>query len=151
MSRTRIKGKDISFTVEGVTYEGDTNSVLLVREAADTSTADGYVTFTDVAEASDGLVWKLNINAFQSTAQGSGSAKSLHTLVWEAAVDGDELDFVFKPHGNSTASTNQPHYSGTAVVAKGVYPPVGGAAGTTAFSWDYSFTVKDNALTKVIA
>lgn len=149
MARTRIKGKGLVFMFGGTAYECDLTSATLVREAADNNTADGVLTFCDVANASDGNVWKLNIEAVQSTDQGSGSAKSLHTLVWETASAGGDLAFIFKPHGNAAATTSQPHYTGSATVGVGAYPEIGGAAGNDSFTWSYSFTVKDNAVTKV--
>ena len=151
MSRTRIKGKGLVFTVAGVAYECDLTSAVLTKDTANKDTADGVKTFCDVSASSDGLVWKLNTEAIQSTDSGSGSAKSLHTLIWESAVAGAELAFIFKPMGNSAASASQPHYTGTAIVPAGGYPDVGGAAGNDSFTWSYSFEVKDNTVTKVVA
>lgn len=149
MARTRLKGKGLVFMFGNTAYECDLTSAVLIREAADNASTDGVLTFCDVANSSDGNVWKLNIEAIQSTDQGSGSAKSLHTLVWETASAGGDLGFIFKPHGNATASTSQPHYTGSATVAAGAYPEIGGAAGNDSFTWSYSFTVKDNNVTKV--
>ncbi len=149
MARTRIKGKGLTFLVAGVEYKCDLTSAELVREAADNNTADSVLTFCDVDNASDGNVWKLNIEAIQSTDQGSGSAKSLHTLVWETAATGGTLAFIYKPLGNVTATASMPHYSGSVDVAAGAYPPIGGEAGNDALKWDYSFVVTNNTVAKV--
>lgn len=149
MARNRIRGNSLSFNFAGVAYECDLTSAVLVREAADNNTADGVLTFCDVANASDGNVWKLNVTAVQSTDSGSGSAKSLHTLVWETASAGGDIAFLFKPNGNATATASQPHYSGSVTVTKGAYPEIGGDAGNDSFTWDYSFTVSNNTVTKV--
>jgi len=121
-------------------------------EAADTATADGIVTFCDATTAADGNVWQLQIEAIQSTDDGATTAdKSLHTLVWDSAVAGGELDFTFQPHGNAVATASQPHYTGIVTVEAGAYPEVGGTAGNDSFTWSYTFTVKDNTVTKVVS
>ena len=147
MARTRIYGKGLTFSFEDVEYKCDLTSAVLTKDSADQGATDSTLTFCDVAGASTGTVWYLNISAIQSTDKVAEA--SLHTLVWDTAVLGGELDFVFAPHGNETASVNEPHYTGTVVVDQGGYPDIGGDAGENAFTWDYSFVVKDNAVTKV--
>jgi hypothetical protein len=152
MPRTRIKGKGLVFEFENEAYECDLISAVLLREAADTATADGIVTFCDATTAADGNVWQLQIEAIQSTDDGATTAdKSLHTLVWDSAVAGGELDFTFQPHGNAVATASQPHYTGIVTVEAGAYPEVGGTAGNDSFTWSYTFTVKDNTVTKVVS
>jgi hypothetical protein len=151
MPRTRIKGKGLTFDIESVAYECDLISAVLTRESADNNTADGVLTFCDVTTASDGQVWKLNIEAVQSTDQGTGADKSLHTLIWEAAVAGDTIPFIFRPHGNATPTAGQPHFTGSVVVDAGSYPEVGGAAGNDSFTWSYSFAVLDNTVVRDIS
>ena len=150
MPRTRIKGKGLVFEFDNEPFECDLTSAVLLREAADTATADTVTTFCDATTSSDGNVWKLTIEAVQSTDDGATTAlKSLHTLVWDTAVAGGEIDFTFQPHGNATATVSEPHYTGTVTVDAGAYPEVGGSAGNDAFTWSYTFTVKDNTVTKV--
>lgn len=149
MARTRIYGKGLTFEFEGVEYKCDLTSAVLTKDSADQGATDSTLTFCDVAGASTGNVWYLNISAIQST--DSVTEKSLHTLVWDTAILGGELDFTFAPHGNEDATVNEPHYTGMVVVDAGGYPDIGGDAGENAFTWDYSFVVKDNVVTKVTA
>ena len=152
MARTRIKGKGLVFEFDGEPFECDLISATLLREAADTATADAVTTFCDASTTTDGNVWKLSVEAVQSTDDGATTAdKSLHTLVWDAAVSGGELDFTFQPHGNAVATATQPHYTGTATIDAGAFPEVGGSAGNDAFIWSYTFSVKDNTVTKTIS
>ena len=64
MARTRMKGKGITFTYDGVAYQCDLTSVVLEKSAGDTATSDGTLTFCDVGtSAADGDVWKMVITA----------------------------------------------------------------------------------------
>jgi len=99
----------------------DASSITLTNEDK-----DGEVrTFADITPPKQ---WFFEIEAIQSTDQ-----SSFWSLLWDA--DGTEgIPYVFKPHGNATESTNEPHFSGT-VSVKGK-PPVGGSADTT-FTFSY--------------
>jgi hypothetical protein len=120
-SSTRIKGKNLVLTIDGDDYAMDASSITLTNEDK-----DGEVrTFADITPPKQ---WFFEIEAIQSTDQ-----NSFWSLLWDA--DGTEnIPYVFKPHGNATESTNEPHFSGT-VSVKGK-PPVGGSADTT-FTFSY--------------
>ncbi len=120
-SSTRIKGKNLVLTIDGDDYAMDASSITLTNEDK-----DGEVrTFADITPLKQ---WFFEIEAIQSTDQ-----NSFWSLLWDA--DGTEgIPYVFKPHGNATESTNEPHFSGT-VSVKGK-PPVGGSADTT-FTFSY--------------
>ncbi len=120
-SSTRIKGKNLVLTIDGDDYAMDASSITLTNEDK-----DGEVrTFADITPPKQ---WFFEIVAIQSTDQ-----SSFWSLLWDA--DGTEgIPYVFKPHGNATESTNEPHFSGT-VSVKGK-PPVGGSADTT-FTFSY--------------
>ena len=148
MARTRMKGKGITFTYDSTAYECDLTSVVLEKAAADSGATDGTLTFCDVGtSAADGDVWKMTITALQST--DFTPEKALHALLWDLAKDGGEMAFVFAPHGNSTASQNQPHFTGSVLVKEGAYPSVGGDAGEDAWTFDYEFDVKDDVVNRV--
>lgn len=152
MSRTRMKGKGITFTYEGTHYECDLTSVVLEKASADNATTDGTQTFCDVTNGSaSGNVWKMSITALQSTDY--TTEKALHSLIWDLAATpgGGEMAFEFAPHGNATASTDQPHFTGSVVVDAGAYPSVGGEAGENSWTFDYEFVVKDDLVNRVTA
>ncbi len=147
MSRTRIYGKGLTFEFDDVEYKCDLTSAVLTKDTADQGATDTTLTFCDVAGASTGNVWYLNISAIQSTEE--TPEKSLQSLIWDEAVLGGEVPFSFAPHGNETPTVNEPHYEGVAVVDQGGYPTIGGDAGENAFTFDYQFVVKDNVVLKV--
>jgi hypothetical protein len=148
MARTRMKGKGITFTYDGVEYQCDLTSVVLEKTAGDSAETDGTVTFCDVGTSSaDGDVWVMNITALQSTDY--TPEKALHALIWDLAKVGGEMAFVFAPHGNATATQNQPHFTGSVLVKEGGYPSVGGEAGEDAWTFDYEFTVKDDVVNRI--
>ncbi len=148
MARTRMKGKGITFTYDGVEYQCDLTSVVLEKATGDTTATDGTLTFCDVGTANaDGEVWVMNITALQSTDY--TPEKALHALLWDLAKVGGELAFVFAPHGNETATQNQPHFTGSVLVKEGAYPSVGGDAGEDAWTFDYEFEVKDDVVNRI--
>ena len=147
MSRTRIYGKSLSFLVGGKEYKCDLTSAFLTKDSADSGAGDGTLTFCD-SQATAGQIWYLNISALQST--DSTPEKAIHTLIWDLAeAGGGELDFVFSPNGNEEATENEPHFTGKAEVPSAGYPDVGGDAGENAFTFDYSFVVAGNSVTRV--
>jgi hypothetical protein len=115
-SSTRIKGRNLVLTLDGDDYAIDASSITLTNEDQ-----DGEVrTFADITPPKQ---WFFEIEGIQSTDSGS-----LWDFLWDN--DGTEaISFVFKPHGNATASASQPHFTGT-VDVKGK-PPIGGSADTT--------------------
>lgn len=112
---TRIKAQNITFTIGAVDYACDATSVSL--ELGD---APGDVrTFCEV---SVGKQWALNLEGITS-----GDSDSLYRILWDNY--GTEVAFSVAPNG-STASANEPHYSGTVVFNE--LPPMSLTAGETA-------------------
>ena len=120
-SSTRIKGKDLILSIDGDDYAMDASSITLTNEDK-----DGEVrTFADVTPPKQ---WFFEIEAIQSTA-----TTSFWSWLWDQ--DGTEdIAYIYKPHGNATASASQPHFTGT-VAVKGK-PPIGGSADST-FTFSY--------------
>jgi len=153
MARTRIVGKGLTFKFGAADFKCDLISAVLERGDAPDGGTDSVVTFCDAAASSGGQVWKLGIEAVQSTDSASATdGQSLHTLIWDtAAGGGGDVAFEFAPFGNATATADQPHYTGSIVVPAGGYPSVGGSAGDNSFTWSAEWLVKDNSVTKVVA
>ena len=108
----------------------------------------GTQTFCDVdSGAGSGNVWKMDITAIQSGDY--TPEKALHTLIWDLATTGGELDFMFAPMGNEVATANAPHYTGVVLVDKGGFPSVGGDSGENTWTFDYNFVVKDDVVLRV--
>ena len=120
-SSTRIKGRDLILTIDGSDIAMDASSITLSNEDK-----DGEVrTFADITPPKQ---WYFEIEAIQST-----DTSSFWSALWD--LDGQEgIPYVFKPHGNASPTSAQPHFSGT-VTIKGK-PPVGGSADTT-FTFTY--------------
>lgn len=136
VTRNRIKGKSITFTVGAVEYNCDATSIVFVNEEADNDT----VTFCDAA-AGGAYEWKCNITALQST-----DADALHTFIW--ANSGTTVAFVFGPHGNATPTVAQPHFTGSITIPN-KKPDVGGEADST---WTFEMELPVNgALTRKTA
>lgn len=112
---TRIKGRNLVLTLDGNDYAVDASSVVLTNEDA-----DGEVrTFNDITPPKQ---WFFEIDGIQST-----DTSSLWDFLWDN--DNSAVNFVFKPHGNTTATASQPHFTGTCEI-KGK-PPIGGQADQT--------------------
>jgi hypothetical protein len=120
-SSTRIKGRDLILTIDGTDIAMDASSITLSNEDK-----DGEVrTFADITPPKQ---WYFEVEAIQST-----DTNSFWSALWD--LDGQEgIPYVFKPHGNASPTSSQPHFSGT-VTIKGK-PPVGGSADTT-FTFTY--------------
>jgi hypothetical protein len=98
---TRIKATNIKFLISTVEYSCDANVIELTLNDA----PGGVQSFCEVRTDSE---WKLQIDGTSS-----GDAASLYRLLW--ANFGTEVAFTIAPQGNATASTTQPHYTGTVV------------------------------------
>lgn len=122
----KYRGKDLSLTFEGDEVNLEATSVLMDNEDAD---ADA-ITFAELADG-DALQWFFGI-----TAVSDYGASSFWTFCWDNA--GEDVAFVFKPYGNATPTTAQPHFTGTATVNK--KPPVGGEAGSV-FTFETRFDI----------
>jgi len=120
---TRIKGKAGLFKLAGTDYSIDCTSILLTSEDADNDT----VTFCEVGTG--GKTWKFEVEAIQSTAAGS-----LWNYLWTSAGTLN-VAYIYAPHGNATASTTQPHFTGNVDLPG--KPDIGGEADTT-----YTFSIE---------
>jgi len=124
MSSTRIKGAALQLTIGTTNYWADITAVTLENEEA----AAGVTTFED-ASLGGARQFYLTGSAIQSTEEGS-----FWDYLWEHT--GDIVAYVYAPHGNPTASADEPHYTGTVKVP--AKPFVGGEAGTTnEFTFDF--------------
>jgi hypothetical protein len=98
---TRIKATNISFKIGSTEYNCDANMVELTL-----NDAPGDVqTFCEVRTGGE---WKLQIDGVTS-----GDAASLYRILW--ANFGTTVAFTIAPNGNASASTSQPHYTGSVI------------------------------------
>ena len=106
----RIKGKSISFKVDGVEYAGGVKNVTF-------TSAVGELGFGNYEES---LEFTATVEGFQDYAANS---------LWSELYDnpGVSMELTFAPHGNETASATQPHFTATGYAEK--VPNLGGAAG----------------------
>ncbi|MGC5584151.1 hypothetical protein [Ornithinimicrobium sp. W1665] len=129
MGSTRIRGNKLALTfgTPGTDYWADATSVVLENEEKDSD----VVTFEDAAgESGTDRQWFFTISAVQSTATGS-----FWRYLWEST--GEVVPFTYAPHGNETATAEQPHFLGTCKV--GPKPSVGGEASRTS---EFTFEVR---------
>lgn len=131
---TRIRGKALTFKLATTDYSIDATSVVLQNEEA----ADDVITFCETGQQN--VQWFFEVEAITST-----DATSFWSYCWDNA--GDEVAFVFAPHGNATPSTSQPHFTGTLNI--GNKPSLGGAVNST-FTFQKRFDLV-GAPTKVTA
>lgn len=125
MGSTRIKGIGLLLTLgtPAVDYFADCTSVTLNNEEADSD----VTTFEDAAQPGGARQFLLDIVAIQST-----DPTSLWTHIWDHS--GDDVPFVYAPHGNATPTENQPHFTGMLTI--GPPPSIGGEAGRDT-TWTY--------------
>jgi hypothetical protein len=98
---TRIKATNIVFKIGATDYSCDANLVELTL-----GDAPGDVqTFCEVRTGGE---WKLQLDGVTS-----GDAASLYRILW--ANFGTSVVFTIAPQGNVSASTSQPHYTGTVI------------------------------------
>lgn len=122
---TTYDGKDLIFTVDGISFTADGTAVVMDNEDGDTGTQ----TFDDLANGVP-VNWFFQLSALTNLA-GTG----FHTMLWENA--GTEVAFVFDPMGAGvTPSADKPKYTGTCKIPR--KPPVGGTAGEP---WAYDFRI----------
>lgn len=122
---TRIKGSALKLTLGSTDYWADITSCVLENEEAD----GGATTFADAA-AGGARTYFFTLTAIQST-----SASSFWRYLWENT--GEVVSYVYAPHGNTTASADEPHFTGTVKVP--VKPSVGGEAGANT---EYTFEIR---------
>jgi hypothetical protein len=98
---TRIKATNIAFKIGSTDYSCDANMVELTL-----NDAPGDVqTFCEVRPGGE---WKLQLDGVTS-----GDAASLYRILW--ANFGTTVAFTIAPNGNVSASTTQPHYTGSVI------------------------------------
>ena len=98
---TRIKATNIAFKIGSTDYSCDANLVELTL-----NDAPGDVqTFCEVRPGGE---WKLQLDGVTS-----GDAASLYRILW--ANFGTTVAFTIAPNGNVSASTTQPHYTGSVI------------------------------------
>lgn len=123
---TRIKANALLFEIDGDNYWADFSSVTFSSEDA----AAEVTTFYDASQGGGKRDFYFTVSGVQSTATGS-----LWKAMWDAA--GDEVAFVYAPHGNDTASATEPHITGTVrIPAKGSFILGGEASADGTFSFD---------------
>ena len=119
MGSTRIKGIALKLSLgsPATDYWADVSKLSITNEAA-----DGDVTTFEDAAGAGSRKWLMNITAIQST-----DAASLWSYIWENS--GETVAFVYAPHGNTTPTASQPHFTGTVKI--GAKPDIGGEAGSS--------------------
>jgi hypothetical protein len=101
VTSTRIKANALKLTIDGTDYWADFSSVMLQSEEA----ASDVTTFYD-ASLGGRRDFFFTVSGVQST-----ESTSFWRAMWADA--GTEVAFIYAPHGNATASANQPHFTGT--------------------------------------
>jgi hypothetical protein len=124
-SSTRIKANALKLTIATVDYWADLSMVELSSELSSADTTTYY-------DSSVGgrVDWFLTVSGIQSTA-----TASFWRAMWTAA--GTEVAFLYAPHGNATASSTQPHFTGTVrVPAAGSFMLGGQSSPDGTYSFD---------------
>lgn len=98
---TRIKAQNILFKIGSTDYACDATLVELTLDDA----PGDVQTFCEVRV---GGQWSLQLDGITS-----GDSASLYRVLWDNF--GTEVAFTIAPNGNATASSTQPHYTGTVV------------------------------------
>ncbi len=127
---TRISAKNIIFKIASTDYACDANLVELTISDA----AGDVRTFCEVQA---GQEWKLQLDGIVSL-----DAASLYQLLW--ANYGTEVAFTVAPAGNATASSTEPHYTGTVIFDQ--LPPLSLSAGDVS-KFSVQLTVKNDVHT----
>lgn len=123
---TPIRGRDLVFQIDGVDHYCD------IRQAVMTS-EDGNADDMTFCNTEGNRQYFFNVTANQSTA-----ASSFWRMIWENS--GDEVPFVYAPHGNLEASADEPHFTGTVTI--GAKPDLGGQAGrNNTYSFETRFDI----------
>lgn len=122
---TRIKANALKMTIDGTDYWADFSDVTLQSEDA----SSDVNTFYD-ASLGGRRDWFFTVSGVQST-----ESTSFWMAAWNDA--GSEVAFIYAPHGNATASSDQPHFTGTLrIPAKGSFVVGGTASSDGTFSFD---------------
>jgi hypothetical protein len=127
---TRIKGNALALSFAGTEFWADHTKYELYPEEA----SSDVTTFADAAEGG-GSAWKLDLAAIQSTMVGS-----FWRYVW--ANTGNVVAYRIAPHGNESASADQPHFLGTVKIGR--KPKLGGEASADGeFDFEVTWDVQE--------
>ena len=122
---TRIKANALLLSIDGTDYWSDFSSVMMQSEEA----SSDVNTFYD-ASLGGRRDFFFTVSGVQSTA-----TTSLWRAMWDDA--GSEVPFIYAPHGNATASSSEPHFTGTLrIPAKGSFMIGGEASASGSFAFD---------------
>lgn len=122
---TSYDGKDLTFTVDGISFTADGTSVVMDNEDGETATQ----TFDDLE---NGVPTKW---FFQLTALTNLAGTSFHSMLWDNG--GSEVAYVFDPMGAGVTPTgDKPKFTGTCKIPR--KPPIGGQAGEP---WTFDFRI----------
>lgn len=138
---TALGTRSLKLSVGATDYTAQISNCEITAEDADSD----FVTFADAASGG-AKVWKLKGTIVQDL-----ETTSLWNYVW--ASPGSSVAALIKPHGNATASTTQPHYSGNVTVQVPDGTVIGGdadASTTSRFTVDIEWPF-DARPTKVMA
>lgn len=125
VTSTRIKANALKLSIDGTDYWADFSSTSMQSEDA---SADAN-TFYD-ASLGGRRDWFFTVSGVQST-----ESTSFWMAAWNDA--GSEVAYVYAPHGNATASSSQPHWTGTLrLPARGSFILGGDASTDGTFSFD---------------
>lgn len=98
VTSTRIKANALKMTIDGIDYWADLSSVELQSEPASSDSE----TFYDVSLGGRPDYY-FTVSGVQST-----DSDSFWRAMWDNA--GQEVEYVYAPHGNSTATATKPHF-----------------------------------------
>lgn len=112
----RVDGKNLSLAFGAVEVACVSTSILLDNEKLDAE----VVTFDDITKGNDRR-WFFTITGLPDLGPGTW-----WSLLWNTPAN-TSIPFRYAPYGNTTASPEQPHFTGAATVDQ--KPPVGGEAG----------------------
>lgn len=127
--RSRLRGQNVSFTVDGEERKYEVDSVVLGHVASE----DDFVSFGDAADGGS-FEYRLTVRAHQSI-----DPLSFHGFLRENR--GETVDFVFAPEGNAVPSTTQPHVTGSIKLGYGL-PEVGGESSVDGATWTFEMEYK---------
>lgn len=126
LTNGKYKGASLTLTINSVDYTVETKKVEIVAEEAD----NDATTFGDLA-AGGSYDYFMDVEAISDYADGS-----FWEYVWSNEGD-SSVAYSLKPYGNATASTSEPHFTGTLTVPAGA-AGVGGTADET-FTFEVRF------------
>lgn len=124
-----LAGNTLTITIDDVDYSVDVTSAKITTEKA-----DGDPSF---AEANGGQAYKYSL---EGTIRQDLSPASFYRTYILGAPPASPVDFLLKPWANETASSSQPHFSGSVKVTKVEGDYFGGDASYESSDyWDVDF------------